>query len=101
MHEYIDREALKNAVIRNCDMQDLYLPVHFLDIVDDMPAADVVPVVHGHWEEKEVFATKGNVDELQSAYCSVCRRYHTTPYLYYFTNYLYCPLCGARMDGAE
>lgn len=64
-----------------------------------VPAADVVPVRHGRWEQKEVFEAKGCVDELQSAFCPVCQRYHTTPYAYYFTHYNYCPNCGAKMDG--
>lgn len=58
-----------------------------------------VPVVHGEWIEKEVFMMKGA--EMQSARCSVCKLYHTTPYMYYFKNYKYCPNCGAKMDGKE
>lgn len=49
----------------------------------------------GKWEEKSVF--EGGIQEWQSARCSVCNKYHTTPYLYYFDNFNYCPNCGARM----
>ena len=49
----------------------------------------------GQWEEKSVF--EGEIQEWQSARCSVCNKYHTTPYLYYFDNFNYCPNCGARM----
>lgn len=50
----------------------------------------------GKWEEEEVF------DDLaialwQSARCSACGLYHTTPYMYYFSRYNYCPHCGADM----
>ena len=38
-----------------------------------------------------------NIDEWQSAKCSACGLYHTTPYMYYFSNYKFCPNCGARM----
>ena len=66
-----------------------------------LPAVDAVEVKHGRWEEREVFAAKGNVDMLQSAFCTVCQKYHTTPYSYYFTIYNFCPWCGAKMDGGN
>lgn len=43
--KYIEAEKLKLKVNHEMDMQDTYLPAHFFDIVDDMPAADVVEVV--------------------------------------------------------
>ena len=54
----------------------------------------------GKWTEKSVFfASEENVtiDAWQSAKCSVCGRYHTTPYMYFFDNYNFCPICGADM----
>lgn len=87
MAEYISREALQNAVERNCDMQDLYLPIHFLQIADEIPAADVREVRHGKWlkyDDTEYFIAK----------CSLCRNWIDTRH---GTNY--CPNCGARMDG--
>ena len=65
--------------------------------LDKIPAADVRENKRGKWEEKEVFEAMGHVDELQSAFCPVCKRYHTTPYSYYFTHYNFCPNCGADM----
>lgn len=61
----------------------------------------VQPVVHGEWIEKETFHDENAdvISEWQSARCSVCNKYYTTPYLYCFTDYEYCPHCGARMDG--
>ncbi len=52
----------------------------------------------GKWEEKEVSSDKV-IDEWQSARCSVCGLYHTTPYMYFFDNYKFCPNCGADMRG--
>lgn len=49
----------------------------------------------GKWEERSVF--EDSIQQWQSARCSVCEKYHTTPYLYYFDNFNYCPNCGARM----
>lgn len=56
-------------------------------------------VKHGRWEEKTVSYYR--IEQWQSARCSVCGRYHTTPYLYYFTDYNHCPSCGAQMDLKE
>lgn len=42
MSKYIDADRLKQAVEHELDMQDLYLPVHFFEVVDGMESADVV-----------------------------------------------------------
>ena len=61
------------------------------------------------WEEREVFESKGGyrIEEWQSARCPYCQKYHTTPYMYYFDEYRFCPHCGKdmreenKMDGGE
>jgi hypothetical protein len=65
-----------------------------------IPPADVVPVMHGKWEDKEVIHKKC-IEEWQSARCSACGKYHTTPYMYYFDDFNFCPNCGADMRGEE
>ena len=54
---------------------------------------------HGEWIERNVTQDRrdAKIPEWQSAKCSVCGKYHTTPYMYYFRNYDYCPTCGADM----
>lgn len=52
----------------------------------------------GKWEERKVSSEKV-IDEWQSARCSECGRYHTTPYMYYFDSFSFCPNCGADMRG--
>ena len=64
--------------------------------------AEEVP--NGKWEEKETFSVADDdpiIERWQSAKCSMCERYHTTPYMYYFNDYNYCPYCGSRMKGAD
>lgn len=61
---------------------------------------DYQPAKRGQWTERHVdYASDCAIDEVQTARCSVCGLYHTTPYLYGFTDYAYCPNCGAKMDG--
>jgi hypothetical protein len=68
-------------------------------LVEDAPAVDATPVVHGTWIEKLHYDNEDNcIQEWQSAKCDKCGLYHTTPYSYYFEKYKYCPNCGAKMD---
>lgn len=61
----------------------------------------------GKWIEKDVTCIddelddRNVIDEWQAAKCSVCGKWHTTPYLYSFDNYAYCPNCGAEMHGGK
>jgi hypothetical protein len=63
-------------------------------------APEVEKRATGEWLELDVDYLIGST-EMQSAKCSVCGRYHTTPYRYYFSHYDYCPSCGAMMEKSE
>ncbi len=66
--------------------------------VKELPTVDAVPEAHGQWTERHVdYASDCAIDEVQTVKCSVCGLYHTTPYLYSFTDYKFCPNCGAKM----
>lgn len=64
-------------------------------IVSQIPAADVQSVRHGHWIKEKIDDDKsllyGAIKEIK---CSVCNKGG-------LTISLYCPNCGARMDGGE
>lgn len=87
MAEYIERGAAlreaKYAAVRGLD------PVAF---VEDVPVADVAPVVHGRWISKNdhgyewVFV------------CSNCDYVDGYPFN---DRSNYCPNCGAKMDGSK
>jgi hypothetical protein len=50
MPRYIDADEVLETMRSNMDMQELYLPIHFIDfVIEDMPTADVQPVKHGRW----------------------------------------------------
>lgn len=70
-------------------------------IITNAPTVeDVAPVRRGRWMEREVIRLQYGLD-IQSQRCSNCGKYHTTPYMYFFNGYNYCPWCGARMDGGD
>lgn len=81
MAEYIDR----GAFLAHMKRTGRYFDVKY--DIENFPAADVAPVVHGRWIPCK-YATSENED------CSNCG-YST----YYGNEYDYCPNCGAKMDG--
>lgn len=59
--------------------------------IEDAPAADVAPVVHGRWGTGRFNLETGNYEEQ----CTRCRNFskeYGKPY---------CPNCGAKMDGKK
>lgn len=102
MAEYIDRAALDKALTiaaANGKDKDRRTWAKAICVLHDMPAADVVPAVHGRWIEQE--------DPMLDTYytCSVCKED-----FYIETTgdaskdlfmYKYCPECGAKMDEKE
>lgn len=103
MPRYIDAEDAVKVAIEECQ--------EFLGIFDRIkkrleaiPTADVVERRVGKWTEKEVIhaeEAKTAIEEWQSCRCSVCGRYDTRPYMYYFNNPNYCSWCGAEMKGED
>ena len=100
MAEYIDRidfinklEVINGCVdcnekCRDCGVNDIK------GMLRSIPAADVAPVVHAHWEMKPVDTTPGTY-HLKKAFCSNCgkpNKQYRPPY---------CPHCGAKMDEEE
>lgn len=45
MSRYIDRDFLERRIHETMDMQDLYLPIHFIQLMNELDDADVVEVV--------------------------------------------------------
>lgn len=107
MSDYIDREAIMRKFAdhvrrsNNSDFAQTPTWNQAVQIVEDSPAADVAPVVHGRWIDD-----KGNFvpwDEMNkncprySAFCSVCGEWLTASDEYP-TIGNFCPNCGAKMD---
>lgn len=45
MSDLIDRQAITEHIRNRIDMQDLYLPIHIIQLIDELPTIDAVPVV--------------------------------------------------------
>ena len=95
MAEYLNREAIMKFPIRkdHCDKE--HANGHFingiesvLEYVENLPSADVAPMVHGQWETSS--------DRPDSLICSVCKCGFD---MWKHDPHNYCPNCGAKMDG--
>ena len=91
MTEYIEREAAIKAIDEA--LKRVFVTPIGTDIMRNVPAADVVPVVHGRWVVKYDIWGK-NVKTLEGYKCSKCGGFSC-----YQDNY--CAYCGAKMDGEE
>ena len=81
------------------DRPDIEMPTDLVGRINALPSAQPERK-KGKWLEKEVIRlddleAKDIITEWQSAKCNVCGKYHTTPYMYYFSDYDYCPNCGS------
>lgn len=99
MDEYIKREAIMKFPIRKDHCDKKHANEHFifgiesvLEYVENLPAADVAPVVHGRWIEDS--------DYLKCPECSVMVMWDFA-FFDEIGNWNYCPNCGARMDGDD
>lgn len=92
MDEYIDKNAavgILEAMSRSADCECIKKRLEkAAKRVSAIPAADVAPVRYGHWID-------GFIPDSMLCGCSECG----------FTcgaySFLYCPSCGAKMDGCK
>lgn len=94
MAEYIEREAAKEAADYAIEMTSSEYDAVALAI-DNIPAADVAPVVHGRWIRPHWKNSNYCYD------CSECGGEATHRDYQWAKDGIYpiCPNCGARMDG--
>ena len=100
MDDSISRQAAIDAIDRMDIPEDMCVFEILSHIELEIGTLPSAQPKRGRWEEKEVSESKAVV-EWQSARCSVCGKYHTTPYMYYFSEYNFCPSCGAQMVKGE
>ena len=101
--DYISRETAIKSFIN--DNQHLYYPFEVQSRIRNIPAADVVEVKHGEWEDVSVLCYQEIPvgTKVASMFCPVCERWHNE--VYHIGNLTeivhYCPHCGAKMDGGK
>lgn len=100
MNEYIDRDALRQAVLESqhnnphprgmAHIAHDCEHAHFVAMIARFPAADVAPVVHARWVS---FLDGDHIMPERYYRCSRCGRVESRrqPYCH----------CGAKMDGKE
>lgn len=86
MDEYISREEAKRFF--NLNFGGVSHAIIASRLLDEIPAADVAPVLHGRWIEQEKY-TFGTMYD-----CSIC----ANRILDNGHSWNYCPNCGAKMD---
>ena len=107
MAEYIEKEALKERFRKRIkwlekDVHDQYSLGLFhgceydADLINEPPAADVVPVRHGRWIEPSRLYYGAKQYECSLCYSDTFWKKHSIT-----EKYPYCPNCGCRMDGGD
>lgn len=100
MDEFISREATIKRIkevycvgcnsyhgvrCRSCGTGDA------IDMIEDIPAADVAPVVHGRWEPGNPICPVCGGDKFKDLDADIWCDWQPD----------YCPNCGAKMDGGD
>ena len=108
---YIDANLAKAQFTGN--FQGVYSPGEAKAMIDEVPTADVAPVIHAHWKEKGVWvplardASPWSYDEdrydfethSQKEFWWVCSNCDYKGDDWIKPEWIkYCPKCGAKMD---
>ncbi len=89
--EYIEREAAYAAVRES--VNEFWRQLEINIRIDEIPAADVEPVVRGKWIERQ-YPLPLSDGSKKAVECSVCLTHWDGT-----SNY--CPNCGAKMQGGK
>ena len=100
MDEYIEREAAIKAIEKAdytliANDADSCKADYLREIIESVPAADVVPVVHGRWDDSGRYTFPSGNAAVRCTNCGCA----LTESEYHLNNWNYCPVCGAKMDG--
>ena len=85
MEKYINQIVVIDTILGN--PPDAHYPVWFAEQIGNLPAADVVEVVHGEWK------VNVGMNYNEERICCRCQKRIKG------NHWNYCPNCGAKMDG--
>ena len=92
MGEITSSETQK--ALRAMTGEEAYVTV--VGILNELPAADVAPVVHGRWDNSGRYTFPSGSIAVRCTNCGCA----LTESEYRLNYWNYCPVCGAKMDGA-
>ena len=84
-------DLISRSALREEHLKLDFFPAITRHLIDNAPAVDAVPVVHGRWEWRGGVPWCSNCGEMLNGY-SYDNGVYTTPY---------CSECGAKMDGGN
>ncbi len=101
MAEYIERSAGVSILRAKANLAVLMDAAPYFEkaaqMLEKLPAADVAPVVHGQWDDSGRYTFPGGSTAVRCTNCGCA----LTESEYHLNNWIYCPVCGAKMDGGE
>ena len=89
MTEYIERESAIEAIMS--EPPDAHYPQWYAEKIKSIPAADVVPVRHGRWDDGDPYCPICRKDKFRGLDADIWSDWKPD----------YCPNCGAKMDGGD
>jgi hypothetical protein len=99
MDEYIERRTGVSILRAKANMAVLMDAAPYFEkaaqILEKLPAADVVPVVHVRWIHSRY---EDCSEQFELVKCSQCN-HEAYAMAFYVRGGNYCPNCGAKMDG--
>ena len=99
MPEYIEREAIKAAVRKR--LNNSLIIGWLISIINEVPTANVAPVVHGRWQDYHFVKTDCPRNGFPTVKCSNCEIAFCDLTNNHHFMYHYCPNCGAHMKDGE
>lgn len=76
---------------RGGDFEDACCAIENAPTIEERKNGKWIDKYHAYFDEEKA------IEEWQSCKCSVCGRYDTRPYMYYFKEPHFCSWCGADM----
>ena len=96
MDDLISRKALLEKAWE-ADTQCGYVQVVDVGDIEDAPAVDAAPVVHGRWDDSGRFKFFDCDIAVRCSMCGGC----LTEKEYAESVWNFCPVCGSKMDGGN